>query len=156
MAVKDKSKQSELEKYEKLNLATLDYYISSKERKIKTKDFDSDQHYKALKEHVKTAFKQGKLTMLKQWFNDLTEELRETEDFYFNDFIKETTGIDINIHERFDKRISKIISRQKIKTSNEYRDILTKVDYLTQLKSPDQDLLSQLNSLLIDFEKAKK
>ncbi len=151
----DQSKQSELIKYLEITLATLDYSILSKEMHIETADFSSKKYFENFKKHVKKAYEQGKLTTLKQWFRDLTEVYRETEDLKFNDFIQDKTGYEINIHERFDKRISKIIARQKIKTANEYRDILSKLDYLTQVENPNEELIEKLNILLIEFKKRK-
>ena len=147
-------KHTELEKYRDLNLATLDYL--SETMKITTNDFDSSQHYQKLKFEVNESFTKDRLSKLKQWFRDLTEMPRETEDLKFSDFIKERTGHEVNLHERFEKRISKILDQGKIKTANDYRDVMTKVDYLTQRESADQTLIDQMNSLLIDFEKKKK
>lgn len=146
-------KLTELEKYRDLNLATLDYL--SENMKITTNDFDSSQHYQKLKIEVNESFTKGRLSKLKQWFRDLTEMPRETEDLKFSDFIKERTGLEVNLYERFEKRISKILDQGKIKTANDYRDVMTKVDYLTQRESADQSLIDQMNSLLIDFEKKK-
>lgn len=147
-------KHTELEKYRDLNLATLDYL--SENMKITTNDFDSSQHYQKLKIEVNESFTKGCLSKLKHWFRDLTEMPRETDDLKFSDFIKERTGHDVNLHERFEKRISKILDQGKIKTANDYRDVMTKVDYLTQRESADQTLIDQMNPLLIDFEKKKK
>jgi hypothetical protein len=145
-------KQTDLEKYRDLNLATLDYLSET----FKSETNDASRHLQELKIKVNESFTKGHLTRLKQWFRDLTEMPRETQDLKFNDFIKERTGHEVNLHERFEKRISKILDQGKIKTANDYRDVITKVDYLTQMKSADQTLIDQMNSLLIDFEKKKK
>ena len=129
-------KQTELEKYRDLNLATLDYL--SVTIKIATNDFNSSDHYQKLKIEVNESFKKGRLSKLKQWFRDLTEIPQETEDLKFSDFIKVRTGHEVNLHERFEKRISKILDQGKIKTENDYRDVLTKVDYLSHKESADQ------------------
>ena len=149
-------KQNELKKYRDLTLATLDYYIESPTMKFKTADFDSEHHYGKLKIQVEEHFQHGRLTRLKQWFQDLTEMPRETGDYKFNEFVTERTGHEINLHQKFDQRISKILDRHKIKTANEYRDVLTKVDYLCHSKSTDQTLIEQLNTMLTDFEKKKR
>ncbi|HBF20398.1 MAG: hypothetical protein CMI36_12320 [Owenweeksia sp.] len=149
----NRDKQTELEKYRDLNLATLDYL--SETLKIATSDFNSSQHYQKLKIEVNESFTKGRLSKLKQWFRDLTDMPRETEDLKFSDFIKERTGHEVNLHERFEKRISKILDQGKIKTENDYRDVMTKVDYLSQRESADQTLIDQMNSLLIGFERKK-
>ena len=145
-------KQKELEKYRTLNLATLDYYIESSMLKIKTEDFDSDQHYKSLKPLVEENFEKGRLTRLKQWFRDLIEMMVENEDFEFNKFIKNRTGYDIDIHSKLKKRIERIIKREKIKTEDEYRDILNMVDNLCQQPTLEKPKLDLLNSMLLDFD----
>ncbi|SHO64796.1 hypothetical protein [Algoriphagus zhangzhouensis] len=148
------NKHTELEKYRDLNLSTLDYL--SETIQIATNDFNSSQHFQKLKIEVNESFTKGRLSKLKQWFRNLTEVLRETEDLKFNDFIKERTGHEVNLHERFEKRISKILGQGRIKSENDYRDVVTKVDYLSQKESADQTLIDQLNFLLISFEKKKK
>ena len=147
--------QRELVKYRDLTLATLDYFLESGIMKIKTIDFDSDQHYKELKVQVKEYFQKGKLSKLKQWFKDLSETPYENEDFNFIDFINTRTGYEINLSSKFEKRISDIIKRNKIKTENEYRDVMIKVNYLCLSDTPEEKLLEHLNSLLLEFEKIK-
>ena len=145
-------KHKELEKYRDLNLATLDYYIESPLLKIKTDDFDSDQHYKSLKPVVEENFQKGRLTRLKQWFRDLTEMMVENEDFEFNEFIKNRTGYIVDINSKFIKRIERIIKREKIKTEEEYRDILIMVDNLSQQQTLEKPKLDLLNSMLLEFD----
>ena len=145
--------QRELVKYRDLTLATLDYFLESGIMKIKTIDFDSDQHYKELKVQVKEYFQKGKLSKLKQWFKDLSETPYENEDFNFIDFINTRTGYEINLSSKFENRISDIIKRNKIKTENEYRDVMIKVNYLCLSDTPEEKLLEHLNSLLLEFEK---
>ena len=152
--IKDKmiasEKHQELKKYHDLNLATLDYLTTT--IKIKTNEFDSVQYYKSLKTLVIESFEKGRLTKLKQYFRDLTEMFRETADFEFTNFIMETTGYEINLHEKFEKRILKILERQKIITTKEYRDVLVKVDYLCQSKTQDLNQINELNAMLIKFD----
>lgn len=146
-------KHTELEKYRDLNLATLEYL--SKTMKIETNDFNTSLYYQKLKIEVNECFTKGRLSKLKQWFRDLTEMPQETKDLEFSNFIKERTGHQVNLHERFENRISMILDQGRIKTENDYQDVLTKVDYLNQRESSYQTLIDQLNSLLIDFEKKK-
>ena len=146
-------KHTELEKYRDLNLATLEYL--SKTMKIETNDFNTSLYHQKLKIEVNECFTKGRLSKLKQWFRDLTEMPQETKDLEFSDFIEERTGHRVNLHERFENRISMILDQGRIKTENDYQDVLTKVDYLNQKESSNQTLIDQLNSLLIDFEKKK-
>ncbi len=79
-------KQAELEKFRDLVLATLDYYLDNKDIQIKTADFDSIEHYKKLKIQTEENYQKGRLTILKQWFRDLTEMQVETRDLKFNEY----------------------------------------------------------------------
>ncbi|MGZ8511425.1 MAG: hypothetical protein ACXWWA_13650, partial [Chitinophagaceae bacterium] len=58
---------------------------------------------------------------------------------------------DIDIFVSFQKRIDKIITRKRIKTENEYRDVLAMVDNLCQQTPVDQEKIDVLNNILIDF-----
>ena len=116
-------KQIELIKYCKLNLATLDYYIEYEVLNIKTDDYDSKKHYLELKKVVEINFQKGRLTILKQWFRDLTEMQIETKDFKFSAYLKEKTNYDIDIFKSFYDRIDKIIVKGKITTDNQFYDV---------------------------------
>ncbi|HMK17806.1 MAG TPA: hypothetical protein VK492_06405 [Chitinophagaceae bacterium] len=82
----------------------------------------------------------------------MTEEPRETGDLSFGNYVKEKTGYEIDIFGGFTKRIDKIIERKRIKTENEYRDVLSIIDNLCQQSPVDQDKIDVLNNLLIDFD----
>lgn len=144
-------KQSELRRHRDILLATLDYLIERFEG-INYGEFNAIAHFQQLKEQTEENYQKGRLTLLKQWLRDMTEEPREARDLSFGRFIKEKTGYDIDIFDSFQKRINKIIERKRIKTENEYRDVHAMVDNLCQQDSIDQDKIDLLNNLLIDFE----
>lgn len=144
-------KQLELKRHRDILLATLDYFID-RSANIKYDEFDPVEHFKLLKQQTEEQFQKGRLTRLKQWLRDMTEEPRETGDLSFGRYIKEKTGYDIDIFGNFQKRIDKIIERKKIKTENEYRDVLAMVDNLCQQTPVDEHKIDILNNLLIDFD----
>jgi hypothetical protein len=144
-------KQSELKQHRDILLATLDYFIE-RSKGINYGEFDPIAHYQQLKVQTEENYQKGRLTRLKQWLRDMTEEPGETGDLSFGRYIKEKTGYDIYIFGTFQKRIDKIIDRKRIKTENEYRDILAMVDNLCQQTPVDQDKIDLLNNLLIDFD----
>ena len=80
----------------------------------------------------------------------------ETKDFKFNDYLKETTGYDINIHQDFYKRIDKIIEKGKITTDNQFREINAFIDSLCQSEQIDNTRIETLNKLLLDYENKVK
>lgn len=148
-------KQLELTKYRDLVLATLDYYLENQLMKIKTADFDSDEHYKGLKLQTEECFQKGRLTMLKQWFRDLTEMQVETGDLKFNKYLHDRTGYDIDIFKSFFQRVDKVIEKGKITTDKQFYDINRIVDQLCQTDPVDNKKIEILNRLLIEFEQQK-
>jgi hypothetical protein len=149
----DKSK--ELAKYRDLILATLDYYIENKIMEIKTSDFDSTIHFQSLKTQTIDHFEKGRLTKLKQWFRDLSEMQIETRDLRFNTYLKNKTGLDIDIFQDYFERINKLIERGKITTDNQFYDVRNMVDHLCQTDPVDHKQIEILNKLLIDYEQKK-
>jgi len=152
----DPDKKSDLIKYRDLVIATLDYYLNNKSKKIKTADFDSDTYFHSLKLQTGEHFQKGRLSKLKQWLRDLTEEQRETNDLKFNAYLINKTGYDVNIFEDYYKRVDKIIANGKIITDNQYRDISSMVDQLCHLVPTDNNKISMLNKRIADYEPLKK
>ncbi len=144
-------KKADLKKYHDLVIATIDYYLNTPSLNFKTNDFNTKSHFKNLRLIATDDFKKGRLTKLKRWFRDLTEMQVETKDFKFNEYLRETTGYDINIHQDFYKRIDKIIEKGKITSDNQFREINAYVDKLCQSEPADTNKIEKLNSLLLDY-----
>jgi hypothetical protein len=145
-------KSEELVKYRDLIIATLDYYIENKIMDIKTTDFDSLLHFKSLKIKAADHFEKGRLTILKQMFRDMSEMQIEIRDFKFNAYLREKTGIDIDIFQNYFERITKIIKRGKITTDNQFYDVKNMVDHLCQTDPVDHKQIDILNKLMTDYE----
>jgi len=145
-------KNAELKKYRDLVLATIDYYLGTKELQFKTEDFDSVEHYKSLKIQTEEQFQKGRLTRLKQWLRDLTEGFVEEGDLKFNKYLQEKTKYDIDIFKSYYQRIEKVIEKGKITTDNQFYDINTMVDQLCQVEPVDNKKIEVLNKLLADYE----
>lgn len=148
-------KQAELSKYRDLVLATLDYYLDNKGLQIKTADFDSQEHYKGLKIQTEEHYQKGRLTRLKQWFQDLTEMQVETVDLKFNKYLQNKTKYDIDIFKSYFQRIDKVIEKGKITTNNQFYDINMMVDQLCQTEPVDNEKIGILNKLLSEYEQRK-
>jgi len=142
-------KHLELKRYREILLATLDYSIE----RSKALDYGETLivHYEQLKEKTDESFTKGRLTWLKSCLRDMTEAERETEDFGFVRYIKDKTGYNFDIFDKFHKRIDKILERKCIKTENQYREVLSMIDYLCQLTAVDQQKIDLLSSLLVGF-----
>ncbi|WP_194976203.1 hypothetical protein [Aquiflexum lacus] len=148
-------KQVELQKYRDLVLATIDYFIDNKEIHIKTADFDSVEHYKSLRKQTEEHFEKRRLTRLKQWFRDLTENQVETGDLKFNKYLQHKTKYDIDIFHSYFQRVDKIIEKGKIASENQFHDINIMVDQLCQNEPAENDRIEKLNRLLEDYEQRK-
>jgi len=148
-------KQAELTKYRDLVLATLDYYLDNKVMQIKTDDFDSTEHYKGLKKQTEEHYQKGRLTILKQWFRDLTEMQIETGDLKFNKYLQDKTKYDIDIFKSYFQHIDKVINKGKITTDNQFYDINIMVDQLCQTEPVDNKRIEILNRLLSEYEQPK-
>jgi hypothetical protein len=148
-------KSQDLVNYRDLILATLDYYLENKIMEIKTSDFDSAIHFQSLKTQTIDHFEKGRLTKLKQWFRDLSEMQIETRDLKFNTYLRNKTGLDIDIFQDYFERINKVIECGKITTDNQFYDVRNMVDYLCQTDPVDQRQIEILNKLLIDYEQKK-
>ena len=148
-------KSQDLVNYRDLILATLDYYLENKIMEIKTSDFDSALHFQSLKTQTIDHFEKGRLTKLKQWFRDLSEMQIETRDLKFNTYLRNKTGLDIDIFQDYFERINKVIECGKITTDNQFYDVRNMVDYLCQTDPVDQRQIEILNKLLIDYEQKK-
>src|SRR5215213_7483093 len=122
---------------------------------IKTVDFDSTEHYNGLKTQTEEHFQKGRLSTLKQWFQDLTEMQVETRDLKFNKYIQEKTGYDIDIFKSYYQRVDKVIKNGKITTDNQFYDIGLMVDQLCQIEPVDNEKIEILNKLLRDYEQRK-
>jgi hypothetical protein len=146
------NKSEELVKYRDLILATLDYYIENKIMEIKTPDFDSLLHFESLKIKATEYFAKGRLTILKQMFRDMSEMQIEIRDFKFNTYLRNKTGLDIDIFQDYFERITKIIKRGKITTENQFYDVKNMVDHLCQTEPVDHKQIDILNKLLTDYE----
>ena len=149
-------KAAELKKYRDLVLATIDYYLDNNLMKIKTADFDSDEHNKSLKIQTEEHFQKGRLTKLKQWFRDLTEMQVETNDLKFNKYLQDKTHYEIDIFRSYFQRIDKIVIKGKITTDSQFYDVGIMVDQLCQTNPVDKEKIEILNRLLNAYENRQK
>jgi hypothetical protein len=151
------SKADELSKYRDLVLATIDYEIQLYQN-TPLQGFNPIAGLESLKEQATEHFRKGRLAMLKRWFRDLTEGIREGRDFKFNSYIRERTGQHIDIFQEHFSRVDKIAARGRITTDSEYYDLNSMVDYLSQLTPVDTAKIALLNTILMEYQqrKAKK
>ena len=118
---KDQKKEALL-KYRDLVVATLDYYQDNQQFQIQSAAVDSQSYYQGLKTQTEAHFQKGRLTLLKQWFRDLTEMPIETRDLKFSKYLQDKTGYDIDIFNSFYQRVDQVIAKGKITTDNQFYD----------------------------------
>ena len=153
--LKNVANQSELIKYRDLVIATINYYLENEFAKIKTPEFDSDEHYKRLKVQAEEHFQKGRLTRLKQWFRDLTEMQIECRNFKFNQYLQVKTKYDIDIFKSYFQRVEKIIEKGKITTDNQFYDVNILINQLCQTDPIDTIKIQKLDKLIGDYKQRK-
>ena len=148
------NKQSELIKYRDLVLATIDYQLNLY-KSIETKDYNFSSYWEDLKPQTISHFNHGRLSILKRWFKDLSEPMRELRDFKFNEYLLERTGHKTDLFKKHPERIEKIIQKGKITSDNQFRDISAEVDNLLQTEPSNTLRIELLNNLLLNYEQQK-
>jgi len=148
-------KPKELTMYRDLILATLDYHIENKIMGINGYDQIFTSHFNLLRTQALDHFEKGRLSILKQWFRDLTEIVIESRDLSFDSYIKDKTGLDIDIFQKYQERINRVIDKGRITTANQFYDIRIMVDHLSQRDPVDYKQIAILNNLLTKYEQKK-
>lgn len=147
-------KAEELKKYRALVLAAIDYQISLYQNSP-LQDFDPVLGLESLKKQAEEDAIKGRITILKRWYRDLTECIREGRELKFNSFVKERTGYTIDIFKEHFYKVEKLIATGKITTDNQFYDVNSMVDYLCQVEPVNTDKIAVLNKLLSAYEKKK-
>ncbi len=153
--INKKDKDSELIKYRDLVNVTIDYYLDTNSMKIKTIDFDSDDHYRKLRVEANEHFQKGRLTRLKKWYNDLTEPLIETCDIDFHKYINEKTNYNVDLIKSYIDNVENLIKKGKTTTNRQFYELSIMVDKLCQIEPFDQEKIEAINTLLADYELKK-
>ena len=156
MKLNKDQKEAELKKYRDLVIAATDYLLENKVMRIKTADFDSNEHFRLQKQQTEEHFKNGRLTRLKHWFRDLTEPHIELRNLKFNEYLNERTNYKVDIFKSYFERVDKVIERGEITTDNQFYDLSIMVDQLCQSKPVDNVKVGAINKLLAEYEKSKR
>lgn len=143
-------KSSDLIKFRDLVLSTLDFHLSTDIANVKSETFNARDHFENLKIETVQHYQKGRLTKLKQWFRDLSEPCEDNIEF--GKFIKERTGLDIDLSRRLQSVVAKVMRKGKIATENQYRDVEQAVDQLCHQEPVDSERIDLLNGLLRGFE----
>jgi hypothetical protein len=153
-------KQKELNRLRDLILATIDYTINSY-NKYTTEHPDPKFvehmnsviiHFNNMKIQTEELYRKGSLSKLNQRLRYLVEGIRESQDLNFTTYIKNATGYDFDIFDAFNKRIEKIILKNKIMSDNQCREVESMVDFLCHQNPVDEKQIEILNNLISNYE----
>ncbi|MBS1600702.1 MAG: hypothetical protein JST75_20940 [Bacteroidetes bacterium] len=119
-------KQLELERHRDILLATIDYVLRGIESENLTEEAFATfyAYYQQQKKQIEKYFQERRLITMKQRLNSLIMmgPLGRV-DVTFNDYIKQTTGHEIDIFENLLIRVKKIIAQHKITDKKQLNDI---------------------------------
>lgn len=153
MSLRDtRQKEAELKQYRDLVIATLDYYLDNSQMWLRIHGSDGSSYFEKLKVQTEVHFQNGRLTILKQLFRDLTEMPIETRDLKFNKYLQHKTGYEIDIFKSYYQRVDQVIEKGKITTDNQFYDVKIMVDQLCQTEPIDEEKIDILNRLLSGYE----
>jgi hypothetical protein len=148
-------KNRELTKYRDRVFGLIELFLERGTLKIKTEDFDSDQHFIHVKEQARQFFEKGQLTRLKQFCRDLSEPIQF--DAEGQRILEQKLGEHITwIKNDLDMVVDRVTKRKRINNGEEFRIVNEKVDRLTQENYLDKTTIQFLHSLLADFETKRK
>jgi hypothetical protein len=146
-------KQSELQRYRIILLATLDYLQERLGGSIVFDEYDpATEYYQQQKIQTEKYFKQRRLDRLQQRLASLTKGLQNRADLNFASYIKEKTGYDIDIFEDLRKRVVAIVAQNEIRSQSELNDIGTMLHFFHE-KGADIKEVQKLKLLLNDYSK---
>lgn len=149
-------KQSELQRYKDILLATLDYLIEQ----LPTNDnYDElshvEEYYRQQKLQIEKYYTQRRLDRLQQRLASLTKGLQNSTHLNFANYIKEKTSYNIDIFESLKKRIEIIIKQKEIRSKKEFNDVSV-MYFFYQDTATEPDKAEILKSLVIDYSNKKK
>jgi hypothetical protein len=107
--------------------------------------------FKKYRSESEKYYSKGKLKKLQAIYNGIEKEA--AENVMLEEYVLEKTGVTLGMMERQKQKLRKIMERGKLKNENEYHMIMDQINLLSQLKNCDNKLISELNTLIIDFEK---
>lgn len=151
------TKEEEIKRLKAILLATLDYQIDLL-KKLPTQPSESIDYFHTVKTLVDEHAQKGNLSLIKKWLRDFAEWPIETKDFNYPKFIKEKTGYDFDVFQKFYDRCDKIIEKGKITNDGQFYDLQMLVNEISQAPVVHKEKIDIVNSLIREYElkKAKK
>ncbi|WP_298894362.1 hypothetical protein [uncultured Psychroserpens sp.] len=142
----------------RVNCAISDYYVEftlnnlNPDEKLRSVQLDVMlPMFKSYRVDSEKYHSEGKLKKLQSIYNGIEKEA--SENIMLEQYVFEKIGIKLGMRERYNRKLNKIIERGKLKNENEYHMIMDQINILCQLKDRDDEVIDNLNTLIIDFEK---
>ena len=144
-------KNSELQRYRDILLATIDYLLDRFGGSFVVDQLDmTAEFYTQQKAQTLKNYKQRRLDRLQQRLKSLTKALQNEVDLNFATHIKEKTGFELDLFEDLKKRVDHILTLNEIRSEQELYDISTWLRYRQQ-ESADGEVVDKLKVLLSNY-----
>jgi hypothetical protein len=109
-------------------------------------------HFERLRTQAAEYQQQQKLAALKKWFRDVAAPALVTDGPAFAAYIKQATGLDIDVQSDFEKRIARVCKRKRIRTDEEFYDVRDMIDSLDASNPAHETQLQLLYDLKAEYE----
>ena len=141
-------KQSELEKYKAIVIACL-RYLEQTSGKSFVVDGDSiaATYYQQQQIQTEKYFQQRRLDRLKQQFTRLQSSLRRLANIDFSEYIKKSTGYEVDIFEELRNKAKVLLEQKEIHDKNDF-DTIGQLLYYFEKTAPDPHTVAQLHGLM--------
>jgi hypothetical protein len=150
-----------IEELKQVNCAISDYFVE-----FTLNNLNSDEKFRNIQLNVMlpvfTSYRvdsekyylEGKIKKLQKIYNEIEKEA--SGNILLEQYVLEKTGIKLEMSERYFRKLYNIVQRGKIKNDNEYQMICDQINILCQMKEKEEKLITDLNLLILDFEKIKR
>lgn len=146
-------KQTELQRYRTILLATLDYLEQHLGGSFVYDRCDPvTEYYQRQKIQTEKYFKQRRLDRMQQRLTSLTKGIQNRDTLAFTTYIKAKTGYHIDIFEEMRKRVEAIVAQNEIRSQRELNDVSTMLHYFLET-SENGEGVEKLKLLLTDYSK---
>lgn len=144
-------KQNELEKYKAIVIACL-HYLEQKSGKSFVVDGESitATYYQQQQIQAEKYFQQRRLDRLKQQFTRLQSSLRHVADNNFSEYIKNTTGYEVDIFEQLKNKAKVLLEQKEIRDKKDF-DKIGELLYYFEKTAPDPYTVEQLHELMSNY-----
>lgn len=144
-------RQTELQKYRAIIMATYDFLIATHGASIVFDNVSSiAAYYEKLKLKAEEYCNKNQLSKIKLRLAKLIERHIRRADLSYAIYIKEKTGYEIDLFEDLRKRVNAILAQNEIRSKQERDDVYAMLQYY-QTTSTEGEEVDRLKALISDF-----